>query len=211
MLGVLSVDWLPRSGPGLSIGSCLARPPGLLRHPRRRSHVFLARNEAPSPADLCPYDLRALGWGSLLSCIGRLGLPRAVREAVDLLGFSLATKPVRCQVWILLGWGSLFGQYGQGILPARWFRAGAADVRERGCVFIEESRNVPPMPAPNANAYRSVRGGKRCRTCPVCYAAAYVTKDGKWYRHRKPGMSLGYGMPNYAGPICEASGTSANP
>lgn len=47
---------------------------------------------------------------------------------------------------------------------------------------------------------------RKPRTCPKCYATTYVTKDSRWYRHRKPSMNFGYDMPNVKGPICSASG-----
>lgn len=52
-------------------------------------------------------------------------------------------------------------------------------------------------------------GRKRSRTCPACCSTTCVTAAGMWYRHRMPPMNLGHGMPNYAGPICRASGTKA--
>ena len=49
-------------------------------------------------------------------------------------------------------------------------------------------------------------GGKKSRTCPACGTAAYVTKDGNWYRHRMPPKCFGFNLPLLAGPICKASG-----
>lgn len=36
---------------------------------------------------------------------------------------------------------------------------------------------------------------KRSRTCPHCCATTYVTKGGKWYRHRHPSEGLSFNTP----------------
>lgn len=50
---------------------------------------------------------------------------------------------------------------------------------------------------------------KKHHTCPECYATTYVTKDGRWYKHRRPG-NVPFGHALLQGPICKLSGTKTS-